>query len=156
MQGAGRTSEPEALMSARIAALLVIIVAGCAGPQRKAQLDSMSRSETGLFVGHSTAGEVVLAANHYDAMTGLATTDEDLGLNARRNGDGQMLCAREVPTGTHLAQWTCRYEQDIRDSRQAARDFLDQPHLSYAGSGTLPTLTTGRGPSGGGRGTLAP
>jgi hypothetical protein len=143
-------------MSARTAALLVIIVAGCAGPQRKAQLDSMSPSGTGLLVGHSTEGEVVLAANHYDAMTGLATTDQDLGLKARRNGDGQMLCAREVPTGTHLPQWTCRYEQDIRDSRQAARDFLDQPHLSYAGSGTLPTLNTGRGPSGGGRGTLAP
>jgi hypothetical protein len=143
-------------MLARTAALFVIIVAGCAGPQRKAQLDSMSRSGSGLLVGHSTYGEVVLAASHYEAMTGLATTDQDLGLAARRNGDGQMLCSREVPTGTHLPQWTCRYEQDIRDARQAARDFLDQPHLSWTSGATLPTLSTGRGPSGGGRGTLAP
>jgi hypothetical protein len=143
-------------MLARTAALFVIIIAGCAGPQRKVQLDSMTRSGTGLFVGHSTHGDVVLAANHYDAMTGLATTDEDLGLAARKTGDGQMLCSRETPTGTNVPRWSCRYEQDIRDSRQVARDFLDQPRLSFAGRGALPTISSGRGPGSGGRGTLAP
>lgn len=143
-------------MLARIAALSVVLVAGCAGSQRSAQVDSLSRSNTGLFVGHSTQGDVVLAASHYDAMTGLATTDQDLGLSARKNGEGQMLCQREMPTGTHVPRWNCRYEDDIRDQRQAARDWLDRPHLSYAGRTSMPTMTTGRGPSGGGKGSLTP
>jgi len=144
-------------MLARIAALSVVLVAGCAGSQRNAQMDSLSRSSNGLFVGHSTHGDVVLAASHYDAMTGLATTEADLGLKARQSGEGMMLCQREMPTGTHVPRWTCRYEDEIRDQRQAARDWLDRPKLSFAGRASLPMMSTGRGPAGGGgRGTLTP
>jgi hypothetical protein len=143
-------------MLARIAALSAVLVAGCAGSQRNAQVDTLSRSNTGLFVGHSTQGDVVLAASHYDAMTGLATTDQDLGLSARKNGEGQMLCQREMPTGTHVPRWACRYEDDIRDQRQAARDWLDRPHLSYAGRTALPMMSMGRGPGGGSKGSLTP
>ena len=145
-------------MLARIAALSVVLVAGCAGSQRNSQLDSLSRSGNGLFVGHSTHGDVVLAASHYEAMTGKATTEADLGLQARRGGgDGLMMCQREMPTGTHVPRWTCRYEDEMRDERQAARDWLDRPHLSLAGRASLPIMNMGKGaPGGGGRGTLTP
>src|SRR5439155_17665620 len=84
-------------MVARFSALCVV-VAGCAGSHREAQIDTlrMVRNAPGLFVGHSVEGDVVVAATHYDAMTGFATTDEHLGLKARRSSDGQMLCQREM------------------------------------------------------------
>ncbi len=146
-------------MFPRTAALFVLIVAGCAGSQRKAQLNAMTRSDTGLYMGHSTNGDVVLAASHYDAMVGLATTDRELGLPERQGGsDGQMLCAQEILTGTHVPRWICRYEQDARYARQQARDWLDRPELSFAGRGAnLPILSVGRGiGNSNGRGTLAP
>jgi hypothetical protein len=145
-------------MFPRTAALFVLIVAGCAGPQRRPQVNGMTRLDTGLYMGHSTNGEVVLAATHYDAMVGLATTDREIGLPERQGSDGQMLCSQETPTGTHVPRWICRYEEDARYARQQARDWLDRPELSFAGRGAnLPILSIGRGPgTGNGRGTLAP
>jgi hypothetical protein len=142
-------------MFARTAALFVIVVAGCAGPQRSSQIDSMKKSNTGLYIGHSTNGDVVVAANHYDAITGLATTSEDLGLTAPKGDDGQMLCQREMLTGTHVPRWICRYAQDVQEARRLTRDWLDQPRLSFS-RGIAPTAMGGRGPGGGGRGNVAP
>ena len=98
----------------------------------------------------------MLAASHYDAMTGLATTDQDLGLAARKAGDGEMLCQREMPTGTHVPRWTCRYARDMERTRQQAHDWLDRPQLSYGGQRGLPMLGTGRGPSNGHSGIVTP
>ncbi len=141
----------------RTAALFVVAIAGCAGSHRNIeQYDLMRSSQSPLYVGRSQTGEVVLAASHYDAMTGLATTDQDLGLAARKAGDGEMLCQREMPTGTHVPRWTCRYARDMEQARRQARDWLDRPQLSYGGQRGLPLLGTGRGPSNGHSGIVTP
>ena len=142
-------------MYVRTAALFVIVAAGCAGPQKTAQVDSLTRSNTGLYVGHSTDGEVVLAANHYDAMAGLATTADELGIPSGSRDDKAMLCTREMPTGTHVPHWICRYQKDVIASRMATRDWLDTPRLSFS-NGLAPTVMYGRGTGGGNRGTVAP
>ena len=143
-------------MVARISALCVV-VAGCAGSQREAQIDNlrMVSNAPGMFVGHSVEGDVVVAATHYDAMTGLATTDEQLGLKARKGSDGQMLCQREMPTGTHVPLWTCRYVEEMAEIRRQTQDWLSQPHRSIVARRALPVITTGNIP-GGGRGALLP
>ena len=145
-------------MYLKTAALFVIAVAGCAGSQRSAQVDSLTRStrSEGLYVGHSTNGDVVLAANHYDAMSGLATTADELGLPTAKNEDGAMLCAREMPTGTHVPRWVCRYEQSIREERQATQDMLDAPRLSFSGKGGNMAVLLGRSGGNWSRGPLVP
>ena len=142
-------------MYLRTAALFVIVAAGCAGPQKMPQVDSLTRSNTGLYVGHSTEGQVVLAANHYDAMSGLATTADELGIPAGNRDDKAMLCQREMPTGTHVPHWICRYQKDVISSRMATRDWLDTPRLSFS-NGMAPTAMFGRGSGGGNRGTVTP
>ena len=52
-----------------------------------------STSSSGLYVGHSTSGDVVLAASHYDAMAGLATTAGELGLKDTGKDGGRALIA---------------------------------------------------------------
>jgi len=143
-------------MVARISALCVV-VAGCAGSQRETQIDNlrMVNNAPGLFVGHSVEGDVVIAATHYDAMTGLATTDEQLGLKARKSSDGQMLCQREMLTGTHVPLWTCRYVEEMAEIRRQTQDWLSQPQRIIVARRALPTITVGNLP-GGGRGTVAP
>ena len=144
-------------MLSRTAALFVLLVAGCAGPQREVRFESLrpTTEPSALFVGHSIQGDVVVAASHYDAMTGVATTEEDLGLRSRRGGDGQMMCQREMPTGTHVPLWTCRYVQEVERIRQEAQDWLRAPQLSVVSRHALPTITTGNIP-GGGRGGMIP
>ena len=72
-------------MLARTAALVALVLAGCASTQRNLDNYKMTRpGEAPLYVGTSQSGEPVLAASHYHAMTGLATTDQDLGLEARK------------------------------------------------------------------------
>lgn len=143
-------------MLARAAALFVGAVAGCAGSQREAQIDSlrMQSGPSGLFVGHSVQGDTVVAASHYEAMTGLATTGEELGLRPRSSGDG-MLCQREMLTGTHVPLWTCRYVAEVAEIRRRTQDWLSQPQGSIVSRRALPTITTGNIP-GGGRGGVAP
>ncbi len=141
-------------MVGRTAALFVFIVAGCAG-SRTSEMNSLTKSGGGLYVGHSTEGDVVVAANHYDAMAGLATTEADLGLTPRKDTDGQMLCAREMPTGSHVPRWICRYQDDVNAERQATRNWLDQPRLSFS-NGLAPGGALGRGGGGGLRGTATP
>ena len=77
-----------------------------------------------LFVGHSNNGEVVVASTHYDAMGGLAVASTDIGRAGARQ---DMICDREMLTGTHVAQWICRYKKDIDDERHATQDWLDKP-----------------------------
>jgi hypothetical protein len=144
-------------MIARISALCVVVVAGCAGSQREAQIDNlrMTSGPSGLFVGHSVQGDTVVAASHYDAMTGLATTDEELGLRARKGSDGQMLCQREMPTGTHVPLWTCRYVAESDEVRRQTQDWLSRPQFSIVSRRAMPAITAGNAP-GGGRGAIAP
>jgi len=140
-------------MLARTAAFVAVVLAGCAGPQRNLDDYKLTRAgDAPLYMGRSQTGEAVLAASHYDAMTGLATTDQDLGLAARKAGDGEMLCQREMPTGTHVPRWTCRYARDVEQLRRETRDWLDRPELSLGARRGLPTLSTGRGPGNGGSG----
>jgi hypothetical protein len=146
----------EARMLARAAALVAVVVAGCAGPQKTAQIDSLTMSNSGLYLGHSTQGDIVIAATHYDAMSGLATTADELGLAVNDDAkDKNMMCARETPTGTHVPRWICRYQADIARERVLTRDWLDQPRLSF--SGRPPALIlVGRGGGSNNRGTYVP
>jgi hypothetical protein len=143
-------------MIARISALCVV-VASCAGSQRESRFDNLRvpSEPSGLFVGHSVQGDVVVAASHYDAMTGLATTDQDLGLRARKGGDGQMMCQREMLTGTHVPLWTCRYVAEADETRRQTQDWLSRPQFSIVSRRAMPALTAGNTP-GGGRGAVAP
>ncbi|TMA21448.1 MAG: hypothetical protein E6J84_00570 [Deltaproteobacteria bacterium] len=143
-------------MIARISALCVV-VAGCAGSHRETQLDTLRTLDgpSGLFVGHSVQGDVVVAATHYDAMTGLATTDQELGLRVRKGGDGQMLCQRETPTGSHLPLWTCRYVAETDELRRQTQDWLSRPQFTIVARRAMPAVTAGNIP-GGGRGGVAP
>src|SRR5215475_735989 len=130
-------------MLARTAAVVAIVLAGCAGPQKTVEVDSLNRMDSGLFVGHSTNGDVVIAATHYGAMAGMATTAQELGLPGSKDKDGQMLCSREIVTGTHVPRWICRYQEDVRRERELTRDWLDQPRLSFArGAGGVSNLAS--------------
>jgi hypothetical protein len=145
-------------MSARATAFCVVLVAGCASTSRNVQqlsdLDLMDSARTpGLFMGHSTSGDIVIAATHYDAMVGLATTADELGLPMRKGSSGEMLCQREMLTGSHLPTWTCRYQEDIAQARRIARDWLDLPNLTLAATRGAPTLNMASGPGGGNKGT---
>lgn len=135
-------------MIPRSIGLAFIVFSGCAGARSNLSATTLNSTERspGLFMGHSQSGDVVVAATHYDAMSGLATTDADLGLPARKNQDGRMLCRREVLTGTHLPRWTCRYVAEIERDRQLAQDFLDETRLNLASARLLPPISMGRGP----------
>ena len=147
-------------MLARTTAFCVVLVAGCASTSRNVQTvqkeELAGSARSNLFVGHSTNGDIVVAANHYDAMGGLATTAEELGMPARKGSNGQMLCQREMLTGTHVPQWICRYEEDVQATRQATMDWLQQPHTSIQGKPNMGAVLLGGGPGGGHGGTLVP
>jgi hypothetical protein len=146
-------------MLARTTALCVVLVAGCASTSRTVQNDDLAGSarSPGLYIGHSTNGDVVVAASHYDAMAGLATTSDELGLPARKgSGNEEMKCQREVLTGTHVPQWICRYDKDMRLTREATVDFLQQNHYSVPGKANTSGVLLGSGPGGGHGGTVAP
>ena len=129
--------------------LLVILLPACAGTSRNTRQIELSSLEgsPGLYLGHSVDGEVVVAATHYDAMSGLATTDTDLGLPARKDGSGKMLCAREVATGSHFPRWSCRYQQDVEAERHRLHSEFDAPRLAIgrASAGSTATVNLGRG-----------
>ena len=76
-----------------------------------------------LVVGHSDRGEVVVATTHYDAMGGLAVAASDIG----EKGKEDMICDREMLTGTHVAKWICRYKKEMAEERSATQDWLDKP-----------------------------
>jgi hypothetical protein len=96
-------------------------------------------------VGHSQHGEVVVAATHYRAMIGLATTDVDLGLTPRKYGSGEMLCKREMLTGTHVPRWICRYQEDLDTDRDRLHTELAVPRLSMDRGVVAPAITVRAG-----------
>jgi hypothetical protein len=121
-------------MLSRTAGLgLVLLLSACAGTTKNKVLVLESPRSPGLFLGHSVDGEVVVASTHYLAMSGLATTDTDLGLPARQSGSGEMLCRREMLTGTHVPRWICRYQEDIDADRERLHSDLSMPRFSPAG-----------------------
>jgi len=83
--------------------------------------------DRGLFVGHTSNGVVVVAAKHYDAMNGLAVLSEEIEGTNTEDG-GQLLCRREMITGSHYPTWLCRYKEDdariSEENRNKARMFL--------------------------------
>ena len=122
-------------MVARTTALWIVLLVGCASANKNTMTNNLEEAgrTPGLFVGHSQSGSIVVAANHYDAMSGLATTAEELGIAPRKGaGNNEMRCSREMLTGTHVPQWICRYEEDMRKTRQATVDWLDQPRTRLA------------------------
>ena len=80
-----------------------------------------------LFVGHTNNGTVVVAAKHTDAMNGLAVLAQDVEGTDVDDGS-EMLCRREVVTGSHYPQWICRYKEEQsrvdENDRTKARMFL--------------------------------
>jgi hypothetical protein len=110
---------------------LFVILTACAAHRNVNSSTLVLREKSpGLFVGHSQDGEVVIAASHYDAMNGLAVVDTDLGLPSRKDTSGAMICRREMPTGTHVPRWACRYTDDLAHERQLTLNMLQQPMLS--------------------------
>ena len=118
-------------MPTRTATLaLFAVLSACAAHRSSGSTLVLREKSPGLFVGHSEDGEVVIASTHYDAMNGLAVIDSDLGIDSRRGGDGAMVCKREMPTGTHVPHWMCRYVDDLAHERQLVLNTLQQPALS--------------------------
>jgi hypothetical protein len=148
-------------MSGKLIALsLCLLSAACAGwTSHKQPLESArpvvlvddqemmaARSSPNLFVGHSEEGKLVMAANHYAAMGGLAVEASDLGLPALSNGSTAMLCERQVLTGSHLPRWICRYKDEADEDRAQVLQALQVPRLDYGRTGSRITgVSTGVG-----------
>jgi len=119
-------------MSRNAGWILVLLVSACAGrsarPAPQAALEPAAGSK-GLFVGHDQSGALVIAATHYDAMRGLAVSAEEIGAPVE-DGRRQMLCEREMPTGTHVPRWICRYQADIDDVREQTLNDFTAPRLA--------------------------
>ena len=128
---------------------LFALLSACAAHKRYAgnQTLVLREKSPGLFVGHSEDGQVVIASSHYDALHGLAVEDVDLGMEKRKGGNGAMICRREVPTGSHMPHWMCRYTDDVEHERQVTLNTLQQPWLSPTGGqgGGVGILGTGNG-----------
>jgi hypothetical protein len=122
---------------AKIVALEVLLVLlGCAN-QRVVRHDALEKRGDPahpLYVGHSDTGDLVVAASHFDAMSGLAVAASDVG----GKGGGQLFCARQMLTGTHVAKWICRYQSEIDAERMETQNYLDGPRNSV-GRGNLKT-----------------
>lgn len=90
---------------------------------------SRKGGDRAFFVGHTPSGELVVAAHHYDAMNGLAVTADEIDATSTEDGT-QLLCRREVITGSHYPEWICRYKDDqervSESDRQKARAFLGE------------------------------
>jgi hypothetical protein len=109
----------------------LVLLAACSGHRYVSSSATsgpieLTEKGKGLFVGHTDAGEVVIAASHYDAMNGLAVLDTDLGVPASES-QGLMLCAREIPMGSHLPRWMCRYQKDTDKNRVDTQLAIGMP-----------------------------
>jgi hypothetical protein len=121
-------------MAKIIALEVVLVLVGCAN-QRVVRYDTLKEHgdpSHPLYVGHSDTGDIVVAASHFDAMSGLAVAAVDVG----EKGQEQLLCARQMMTGTHVAKWICRYQSEIEAERRETQDYLDGPRNSV-GKGNL-------------------
>jgi hypothetical protein len=107
---------------AKILALGVVVLLGCA-TNREARLDKVREKgdpDHPLFVGHSDTGDVVMAASHYDAMSGVAVAAADV---SQKNGE-KLVCSRETLTGTHIPTWVCRYPKENDLDRVQTQNWL--------------------------------
>ena len=115
---------------ATTASVVFVVLAGCAAHRNSVSPAALQENSSGLFVGHSEDGQVVVAATHYDAMNGLAVVESDIGVAGRKDTDGALVCRREMPTGTHFPHWACRYVSDLAHERQLVLNSLQQPAFS--------------------------
>jgi hypothetical protein len=104
-------------------ALLVLL--GCASHRaaRTVALQEHGDPSHPLYVGHSDTGDVVVAASHFDAMSGTAVAAAAIG----EKGDDKMICVREMLTGTHIPTWVCRYQNETDFNRNLTQDLLKAP-----------------------------
>lgn len=121
------------MLSRTVGFAFVFVLSACASASRNVAPVEMAgaRSQPRLFVGHGSSGEIVVAASHYDAMNGLAVEEMDLGLPAGGDTDGQMLCIREVATGSHLPHWVCRYKAALDLERELTQNKLNEVRLAF-------------------------
>jgi hypothetical protein len=105
-------------------ALSFVLVAACAC----ATAQQVSGQPHRIFVGHSNDGEVLVSASHADAMRGLVMPASRLEVkkDSDPDGDGDILCKRDVLTGTHVPQWICRYVREIEEDRLRTRILIDR------------------------------
>jgi hypothetical protein len=125
----------EEKMAKIIALEVLLVLVGCANNQRVVRYDTLKEHgdpSHPLYVGHSDTGDVVVAASHFDAMSGLAVAAVDVG----GKGQEQLLCARQMLTGTHVAKWICRYQSEIDAERMETQNYLVGPRNSV-GRGNL-------------------
>ena len=130
-------------MMPRTGLLALVLVTGCAATSAPTVL---RQKATGVYMGHSDSGDLIIAASHYAAMNGLAVTDADLGLAPRQGtDDGRMLCQREVLTGSHVPHWTCRYIDETEMAQKMAQNEFMAPVFSpnAATQGGQTIYTTG-------------
>ena len=107
-------------------------------------------SQPRLLVGHGNHGEVVMAASHYDAMNGLAVAARDLGAPSTDAGD--VFCIREVPTGSHVPHWICRYQDAIERQREMTRNEMEEARINLmAPAASVVVVSAGAAPGGAGR-----
>ena len=110
-----------------LGALLVLFGCATSRAAQTAALQERGDPEHPLYVGHSDTGDVVVAASHFDAMSGVAVAATDVGQKGQdKKGEEKLICAREMLTGTHVATWICRYPKDAEAERRETQDFLDR------------------------------
>ena len=61
-------------------------------------------------------------------------------------GSGDMLCKREMLTGTHVPHWVCRYQDDIDAERERLHSALSVPRFNPGKSAFGAPITGGAGP----------
>lgn len=109
--------------------LLFAVAAACAcatAPRQDPGTFKVPDHQSRIFVGHSNGGEVLVSTSHADAMRGLAVPASELNVRNESDPDGGLLCRREMPTGTHVPQWTCRYVREMEQDRQRTQILLDR------------------------------
>ena len=108
--------------------LLFVLAAACACATARPDPGTFRASghQDRIFVGHSADGDVLVSSSHDDAMRGLAVPASELDASNASDPDGNLLCRRETPTGSHLPQWTCRYVREMEQDRERTRILLDR------------------------------
>lgn len=105
----------------------LLAIAACAAPSKSAVVQERQGqgASTGVFVGHGSDGELVMASTHYDSMNGLAVGSQQLEVTSGRDEGGDFVCKRETITGTHMPQWICRYKKEVEEDRRRTQQMLD-------------------------------
>lgn len=115
---------------ARFLALTVAVSWACATQKPATNALTRSQEQSRLVVGHSESGEVVVSSTHLDAMRGLAIPESEIGVKGPEDVDGTLLCSRQIPTGSHMPRWICRYVHEIDQERLRTQAFLQAAKVS--------------------------